>query len=101
MEDYNKADSTREEIAKMEPVRIDGLYFNYHGEKMTPSYLWFGIDLHTWLDRKDCNGGECYIHYDNALHPVHLPDGKQLVMPDKRNVSADYKNGVICNFHRE
>jgi hypothetical protein len=93
-------DTSIDAIHSLEPWEKKGLYVEINGEKITPKYLWFGID--TRLFREDgiaC--GHCYYHYNNALHPVYLPDGTRYREPQLSNVSADYKDGIVCDFYRE
>lgn len=94
-------DTDLKTIRSLQPFRLDGLYIiDDNGNKITPRDLWFGIDTRLFRpdDGEAC--GYCYYHYNAALYPVYL-DGKRYRRPEWCNVSADYKDGVICNFYRQ
>lgn len=93
-------DTDRSIIKSLAPRKVDGLWFDYNGEKLTPINLYFGCD--TRLFRSDgmpC--GRCYTHYDNALHPVCLPNGDWFIWYPLANVNAHYKDGQIYDYYRQ
>lgn len=94
-------DSTREEIAAMQPVIPEGrLFFEYHGKQLRPTQIYFGCQYIA----NHCIGGRAYAAYDCALRPVYIDTGgciKHYRIPELRSVIADYKFGVISNFRKE
>lgn len=88
-------------IATLKPRKLDGLWFEYNGEKLTPSNLYFGCD--TRLIRSDVDGkcGKCFTLYDNALRPVYLSNGERFVWYPLANVNCRYKNGRLYGFYRQ
>lgn len=96
-------DTSREEIAKIEPYYCVGLYFiDDDGNKVTPHSLYFGCDSRLFHEPTDAyTNGKCYCHYDNALHPVMLPNGKRYIRRDWANVTCRYKDGRLYDFYRE
>lgn len=97
-------DTSREEIAKISPFTVEGLYVVLdNGERMTPYSLYFGCDARFWRDDPEHAqpNGYCYFHYLNALRPVMLPNGKRFIRREWANVSCRYANGLLYDFHRE
>ena len=96
-------DTSREEIAKIQPYKVEGLYFiDDEGNKVTPHSLYFGCDCRFVHEPTDAYAnGKCFCHYDNALHPVMLPNGKRYIRRDWANVSCRYKNGLLYDFYRQ
>lgn len=93
-------DTSLNVIKSLAPRRLEGLWFDYNGEKLTPRNLYFGCD--TRLFRSDgqvC--GKCFTHYDNALRPVCLPNGKRFIWYPLANINAYYENGIIHGYHRQ
>ena len=91
-------DTPREEIERLQPIKVKGLQVNVNGMILTPTRIWFGIDT-TWRE----NGypaGRCFYHFGNALHPVML-NGKQYEIQGLANVCARYDGKVIKDFYRE
>lgn len=77
------------------PVKMEGLYFTYKGEKRVPANLWFS-DI-----GNDGQRGLCYSMYDNALHIVLSSDGNPYCNEDLAGLNASYDNVLIYNFHVE
>lgn len=97
-------DTSREEIARISPFMVEGLYVELdNGERMTPYNLYFGCDARFWRDDPEHAqpNGYCYFHYLNALHPVMLPNGKRFIKREWANVSCRYANGLLYDFYRE
>lgn len=98
------ADTTSAECANTLPIHIHGgLYFLYNGEKRIPRSLYFSSDLREWWDDPEEYGGRCYTHFDNALRPVYMMNGKQYEERELRAVCATYNSDthIINNFHKE
>ena len=93
-------DTSRDVIATLQPRKIAGLWFYYHGEKVTPHNLYFGTDTRLMHEHGEMCG-RCFTHYDNALRPVYLPNGKRFTWYPLANVSCRYKDGVIRDYYRE
>lgn len=73
---------------------VGDLYVNYHGHQMTPYNVYFSVGTEI------CKAGTAYFHYDNALHPVLMcRNGDQLIMPEWAGLTADFKDGILRNFH--
>lgn len=94
-------DTPREVIATLKPRKLVGLWFDYNGEKVTPCNLYFGIDTRLLWDNGGQTCGKCFTHYDNALHPVYLPNGERFVWYPLANVNCRYKNGTLYDFYRQ
>ena len=74
---------------------VGDLYFLYNGEERTPSNLYF---LAGYYNSNEA--GFATTHFDNALRPVFLCRNRQrLWRPEWQGLSADFKNGFVCNFH--
>lgn len=93
-------DLTREEIAKLRPMKAPGLYFLYNGEKRTPYGLYFSSDLREYWNNPEEYAGRLYTHFDNALRPVFNEDGEQYEWPGLACVNAHYKDGMICDYYK-
>lgn len=89
---YNKKYSYEQLKLRKTEVNITGLWFDT--EDAVPPYMWFSD-----------TDGKAYCHYDNALRPVYnaLDDDKQFVAKDKSwwGMSATYKNGKLCKWHKD
>lgn len=97
-------DTSREEIARISPFMVEGLYFiDDDGNKITPHSLYFGCDARFWRDDPEHAqpNGYCYCHYLNALRPVMLPNGKRYIRREWANVNCRYANGLLYDFYRE
>ena len=97
-------DTSREEIARIAPFMVEGLYFiDDDGNKITPHSLYFGCDARFWRDDPEHAqpNGYCYCHYLNALRPVMLPNGKRFIKREWANVNCRYANGLLYGFYRE
>lgn len=94
-------DLTFQEIADLRPIKVEGLYFDYHGEKRTPLGLYFSSDLRDWWNNPEEYDGRLYTYFDNALRPVYMPDGKQFEKRGLACVCAVYRNGFITDFYKE
>ena len=104
MTDWNKfMDEFREKVrrkvelaASLGPQVVGDLYFTHNGEQMTPPRLYFAMGTN------DCEPGECFTHYDNALIPVFLcRNGERLVKPEWAELCATFKGGLIKDFYYE
>lgn len=78
------------------PVKMEGLYFLYNGERMVPQNLWFS-DIDNGTTRK----GSCHCMYDNALHVVLTPFDAIYNNVDLAGLSASYDGKEIYNFRNE
>ena len=89
---YNKKYSYEQLMLRKTEVNITGLWFDT--EDAVPPYMWFSD-----------TDGKAYCHYDNALRPVYnaLDGDKQFVAKDKSwwGMSATYKNGKLCKWHKD
>ena len=95
-------DTPRSVIAELKPQKVEGLWFEYKGEKVTPSRVYFGIDVRfRGKGFENEVNGRAFCHFDCALHPVYLPDGTRFRRADLCNVCAEYKNGVLYDWYRE
>lgn len=88
---YNASQSVDNIIRK--PLKIEGLYFDYNGEKKQPNSIWFS-DVESDISTK----GKCHCIYDNALHDVFTPDGKAYFNAELAGLSAGYDGKTIYNF---
>ena len=79
-----------------EPIKIEGLYFPYNGEKKQPESLWFSD-----IESEATGKGRCHCMFDNKLHSVHTSDGKTYYNDDLAGVSAKYDGEKIYGFYRE
>lgn len=91
---YNANMSVENIIRK--PIKMDGLYFTYNGEKRIPASLWFSS-----VESDIAKVGNCYTTYANALHPVFTPNGEAYSNIDLKGVSAKYDGKIISNFFIE
>lgn len=89
------ASMTVEQITH-EPIKIEGLYFPYNGEKKQPESLWFSD-----IESEATGKGRCHCMFDNKLHSVHTSDGKTYYNDDLAGVSAKYDGEKIYGFYRE
>lgn len=94
------ADLTHEAIARLKPIKAKGLYFLYEGKKMTPRSIYFSSDLRAWWNNPQEYAGRAYVHFDNALRPVCMPDGRQFEVSGLACVAASYRDGVISDFYK-
>lgn len=89
---YNKKYSYEQLMLRKTEVNITGLWFDT--EDAVPPYMWFSD-----------TDGKAYCHYNNALRPVYnaLDDDKQFVAKDKSwwGMSATYKDGKLCKWHKD
>lgn len=91
---YN-ASMTVEQITH-EPVKIEGLYFTYNGEKKQPTSVWFS-DIESEVTSK----GRCHCMFGCELHSVQASDGKAYYNADLAGLSAEYDGKMIYGFHKE
>ncbi len=86
---YNKKYSYEQLMLRKTDVKIEGLWFDE--EPTIPPYVWFS----------DVNG-KAYCHYNNALYPVYKDD-EQFAVADKAmwGMSATYKDGKLCQWHKD
>lgn len=94
-------DTDRAIIKSLEPRKIDGLWFDYNGKKLTPHNLYFGCDTRLIHFNGGETCGKCFTHYDNALRPVYLANGERFIWYPLANVNCYYKNGMLYDFHRQ
>ena len=74
------------------PIKIEGLYFVYNGEKRQPHVVWFS-------DAEE--SGNCYCMYDNALYVVYSPNGKVYSNKELAELNASYDGKTIYNFYKQ
>lgn len=91
---YNASMSVDNIIRK--PIKIEGLYFNYNGEKKEPCSVWFS-DLESEVTSK----GRCHCMYDNALHDVYISENEVYYNAELAGLSASYDGKEISGFYRE
>ena len=78
------------------PIKVEGLYFVYNGEKRQPGTVWFSD-----VESEASQMGKCYCMFDNALYTVHTPDGKVYFNKELARLKASYDGKTIYNFYRE
>ena len=91
---YNASMSVDNIIRK--PIKIEGLHFNYNGEKKQPGNVWFS-DLESEIIRK----GKCHCMYDNALYEVYTSENEVYYNAELAGLSASYDGKKISGFYRE
>lgn len=91
---YNASMSVDNIIRK--PIKIEGLYFLYNGEKKQPTSLWFS-DIESEVTRK----GRCHTMFGSVLYSIHTPDGKDYYNEDLAGLSASYDGKSIYGFYKE
>lgn len=91
---YNASMSVDNIIRK--PIKVEGLYFFYKGNKKQPNNLWFS-DAGGELNPR----GLCYCMYDNALHVVCTSAGEPYFNDDLSGLNASYDGKTIYNFYKE
>ena len=91
---YNASMSVDNIIRK--PITIEGLHFNYNGEKKQPGNVWFS-DVESEATRK----GKCHCMYDNALYVVQTSENEVYYNSELAGLSASYDGKIIYNFYRE
>lgn len=94
-------DSTREEIEQQTSIPAVGLYFMYHGDRVTPKRVYFGCHFYRDDNKLQHYGGSAWCHYDNALRAVYMENGEQFRVPQLRDVCASYNGSVLYNFYKE
>lgn len=105
--DYGFVPTTPIEVyEKHEPIHVEGLYYeDDDGNKVTPHTVWFSCDTRNWRQDPTLGPGRAKAMYGGrrgtTLTPVYTPDGKPFRCDDLCNVSARYRNGVLCDFYVE
>lgn len=78
------------------PIRIEGLYFTYNGEKKQPSSVWFSN-----MESEATGKGKCHTMYGGMLHPVLAPDGESYYNESLAGLCAKYDGNTIYGFYKE
>ncbi len=91
---YNASMSVDNIIRK--PIKIEGLYFNYNGEKKEPRTVWFS-DVESEVSTK----GKCHCMYDNVLYEVYTSNNEVYYNTELAGCSASYDGKTIHNFFTE
>lgn len=91
---YNASMSVDNIIRK--PIKIEGLYFNYKGEKKQPGNVWFSN-----VESEVTSKGKCHCMYDNALHEVYTSKNEVYYNSELAGLSASYNGKEISSFYRE
>lgn len=89
------ASMTVEQITH-KPVKIEGLYFTYNGEKKQPASVWFSD-----IESEATSKGRCHCMFDSKLYSVHTSDGNPYFNDDLAGVNAKYDGEKIYGFYRE
>lgn len=93
-------DTTLEAIRNLKPQKVEGLFAMIDGEKVTPTYVWFGIDCRNFRNDPTAVHGLAFYFFKSALYPVYLPNGERFRRADLSDVEARYKDGVLCDYER-
>lgn len=91
---YNASMSVDNIIRK--PIKIEGLYILYNGEKNQPTSLWFSN-----IESKVTNKGRCYSIFGGKLYSVQTSNGETYYNEDLAGLSASYDGKSIYGFYRE
>lgn len=78
-----------------EPVRAEGLYFTYDGEKKQPGNVWFSD-----IESETCKG-MCYCMFGCRLYSVQTPDGKAYRNEELAGLNAEYDGKSIYGFYKQ